>query len=78
VLGNTVGGLDVWVLYNLLSGKHSSFDLLLVFGDRVLLYSPGCPGTHKPLVSSSLVLGLQACHHTQLFLVYFFVIHLNM
>jgi hypothetical protein len=45
--------------------------LLLVFQDRVSLYSPGCPGTHfvdqaglelgNPPASASQVLGLKAC-----------------
>jgi hypothetical protein len=44
--------------------------LLLVFRDRVSLYSPGCPGTHfvdqaglelrNPPASASQVLGLKA------------------
>jgi hypothetical protein len=44
---------------------------VLVFQDRVSLYSPGCPGTHSvdqaglklrnPPVSASQVLGLKAC-----------------
>jgi hypothetical protein len=45
--------------------------LLLVFRDRVSLYSPGCPGTHfvdqaglklrNPPASASQMLGLKAC-----------------
>jgi hypothetical protein len=45
--------------------------LVLVFRDRVSLYSPGCPGTHfavqaglelrNPPASASRVLGLKAC-----------------
>jgi hypothetical protein len=45
--------------------------LVLVFRDRVSLYSPGCPGTHSVdqaglelrnlLASASRVLGLKAC-----------------
>jgi hypothetical protein len=48
--------------------------LLLVFRDRVSLYSPGCPGTHSVdqaglklrilLASASQVLGLKACTTT--------------
>jgi hypothetical protein len=48
--------------------------LLLVFRDRVSLYSPGCPGTHfvdqvglelrNPPASASLVLGLKTCATT--------------
>jgi hypothetical protein len=47
------------------------FFLLLVFQDRVSLYSPSCPGTHSvdqaglelrnPPASASQVLGLKAC-----------------
>jgi hypothetical protein len=47
------------------------FGLVLVFRDRVSLYSPGCPGTHfvdedglelrNPPASASRVLGLKAC-----------------
>jgi hypothetical protein len=47
------------------------FFWLLVFGDRVSLYSPGCPGTHfvdqagpelrNPPASASQVLGLKMC-----------------
>jgi hypothetical protein len=46
----------------------------LVFGDRVSLYSPGCPETHSvdqaglklrnPPASASQVLGLKACTTT--------------
>jgi hypothetical protein len=48
--------------------------ILLVFRDRVSLYSPGCPGTHfvdqaglklrNPPASASQVLGLKACATT--------------
>jgi hypothetical protein len=48
--------------------------LVLVFRDRVSLYSPGCPGTHfvdqaglelrDPPASASRVLGLKACATT--------------
>jgi hypothetical protein len=44
---------------------------VLVFGDRISLYSPGCPGTHfvdqaglelrNPPASASRVLGLKVC-----------------
>jgi hypothetical protein len=47
---------------------------IFVFGDRVSLYSPGCPGTHSvdqaglklrnPPASASQVLGLKACATT--------------
>jgi hypothetical protein len=47
---------------------------VLVFRDRVSLYSPGCPGTHfveqaglklrNPPVSASQVLGLKVCDTT--------------
>jgi hypothetical protein len=47
---------------------------ILVFRDRVSLYSPGCPGTHSvdqaglelrnPPASASRVLGLKACTTT--------------
>jgi hypothetical protein len=47
---------------------------ILVFQDRVSLYSPGCPGTHSvdqaglelrnPTASASRVLGLKACATT--------------
>jgi hypothetical protein len=47
---------------------------ILVFLDRVSLYSPGCPGTHSvdqaglqlrnPPASASRVLGLKACATT--------------
>jgi hypothetical protein len=50
------------------------FCLVLVFRDRVSLYSPGCPGTHSvdqaglelrnPPASASRVLGLKACATT--------------
>jgi hypothetical protein len=50
------------------------FCFVLVFGDRVSLYSPGCPGTHSvdqvglelrnPPASASRVLGLKACATT--------------
>jgi hypothetical protein len=48
--------------------------LVLVFGDRVSLYSPGCPGTHfvdqaglelrNPSASASQVLELKVCATT--------------
>jgi hypothetical protein len=48
--------------------------LFVCFGDRVSLYSPGCPGTHfvnqaglelrNPPASASQVLGLTACTTT--------------
>jgi hypothetical protein len=48
--------------------------LVLVFQDRVSLYSPGCPGTHSvdqaglelrnPPASASQVLGLKVCATT--------------
>jgi hypothetical protein len=51
-----------------------SFFLFLFFGDRVSLYSPGCPETHfvdqaglelrNPPASASQVLGLKACATT--------------
>jgi hypothetical protein len=51
---------------------------VLVFRDRISLYSPGCPGTHfvdqaglelrNPSVSASRVLGLKACATTPSFL----------
>ena len=47
------------------------FVVVVVFRDRVSLYSPGCPGTHfvdqsglelrNPPASASQVLGLKAC-----------------
>jgi hypothetical protein len=50
------------------------FCFVLVFRDRVSLYSPGCPGTHfvdqaglelrNPPASASQVLGLKACGTT--------------
>jgi hypothetical protein len=50
------------------------FNFAFVFGDRVSLYSPGCPGTHivdqtslrlrNPHASASRVLGLKACATT--------------
>jgi hypothetical protein len=50
------------------------FFLFFVFGDRVSLCSPACPGTHpvdqaglelrNPPASASQVLGLQACATT--------------
>jgi hypothetical protein len=50
------------------------FAFLVLFRDRVSLYSPGCPGTHfvdqaglelrNPPVSASQVLGLKACAAT--------------
>jgi hypothetical protein len=56
---------------------------LLVFRDRVSLYSPGCPGTHcvdqsglelrNPPASAFLVLGLKACATTAQLLVLFFI-----
>ena len=48
--------------------------VLMVFQDRVSLYSPGCPGTHfvdqavlklrNPPASASRVLGLKVCATT--------------
>jgi hypothetical protein len=50
------------------------FGFILLFRDRVSLYSPGCPGTHfvdqaglelrNPPASASQVLGLKACATT--------------
>jgi hypothetical protein len=50
------------------------FFVVVVFGDRVSLYSPGCPGTHfvdqaglelrNPPASASRVLGLKVCSIT--------------
>jgi hypothetical protein len=50
------------------------FVFVFVFGDRVSLYSPGCPGTHSvdqaglelrnPPTSASQVLGLKVCATT--------------
>jgi hypothetical protein len=50
------------------------FFLFFGFGDRVSLYSPGCPGTHfvdqaglelrNPSASASRVLGLKECATT--------------
>jgi hypothetical protein len=58
---------NIYVLFLLLL-------LLLLFQDRVSLYSPGCPGTHfvdqaglelrNPPASASQVLGLKACATT--------------
>jgi hypothetical protein len=52
----------------------TDFCFVLFFGDRVSLYSPGCPGTHfvdqaglelrNPPASASQVLGLKACATT--------------
>jgi hypothetical protein len=50
------------------------FGFILLFRDRVSLYSPGCPGTHfvdqaglelrNPPASASQVLGLKVCATT--------------
>jgi hypothetical protein len=60
----------------IMSSFLASFDsfFFLVFGDRVSLYSPGCPGTHSvdqaglelrnPPASASQELGLKTCTTT--------------
>jgi hypothetical protein len=64
--GRTRGSVGQWIQSLVLFG----FFLVLVFRDRVSLYSLGCPGTHSvdqaglelrnPPVSASRVLGLKA------------------
>jgi hypothetical protein len=64
----------MWVLGTELGASARAANTLLVFRDRVSLYSPGCPGTHfvdqaglelrNLLASVSQVLGLKACATT--------------
>jgi hypothetical protein len=59
------------VLENDRRSVHSEQIFFFFFGDRVSLYSPGCPGTHfadqsglklrNPPASASQVLGLKVC-----------------
>ena len=68
IMGNTSGFLFCFVFVCLF------VCLFLAFGDRVSLYSPGCPGTHSidqtrlelrdPLAFASQVLGSKGCATT--------------
>ena len=65
--------LDFIFAANHVLGEALFFFFLLVFRDRVSLYSPGYPGSHsvdqaglelRNLPASALVLGLKACATT--------------
>jgi hypothetical protein len=68
------GKTKIWIATCLEQMCSVDFFFLLVFQDRVSLYSPGCPGTHSvdhaglklrsPPASVSQVLGLKACVST--------------
>jgi hypothetical protein len=81
VLQWTLSSKEVWAkgifwetLWHTTGFWSFCFIFVFVFGDRVSLYSPGCPGTHfvdqaglellDPPASASRVLGLKSCATT--------------